>query len=118
MVDNPKKFSLKTILTAGGLALGVATAVAALTSNIYSTKTEVAQVKEEVKAEMSDVELKTAQTGWKIQTLGARIKNIERRQIQMSENVTKLLVRFRVQPVEPPYLVPVPAVTQPYGDVR
>ena len=101
--------NLKTILTVGGLILGTATAVAALMSSIYCTKAEMAQVKEEVHTDMGKMRLNVAKANWEIPTMGTRIKNIERRQIQIGENITKLLIRLRVQPVEPPYLMPVPS---------
>lgn len=110
--NNNVKFSLKTILAAGGLALGVATMVAGLMGSIYCTKAEMAEVKGEAKDDMSKVELKVvlrmAKADWEIETMATRIKNIEKRQIQMGENITKLLARLRVQPAEPPYLAPMP----------
>lgn len=97
MAEKNNKVSLKLMIAAGALALGVATAVAALMSNIYATKAEVATVN-----------LKAERTGWKVESMATRVQNIERRQIHMSENITKLLARLRVPPADPPYLVPLP----------
>jgi len=95
--NNNKKISFKLMIAAGGLVLATATSVAALMSNIYATKAEVAELN-----------LKAERTSWKAESMATRIQNIERRQIHMSENITKLLARLRVPPADPPYLTPMP----------
>lgn len=105
---NNKKISVGTLIAAVCLILGVATAMAALMGTIYCSKAELATVKAEVKDDMGRVKLKVAETGWEIRTISTRVQNIEKRQIQMGENITKLLDRLRVRPVDPPYLKPLP----------
>lgn len=106
--NNNIKFSLRTILAAVGLAIGAATVVATIMSSVYCSKAELAMIKEEMTKDMTKVEFKVAKAEWQDEVMVTRIKNIERRQIQMSENITKLLMRLRVQPVDPPYLAPMP----------
>jgi hypothetical protein len=109
VAEKNNRVSLKVMVAAVALAMGVASTVAALMGSIYCTKSDLAVVKELVKDDIADVKLKVAKADWKDQTMATRIQNIERRQIQMGENLAKLLARLRVQPVDPPYLSPMPA---------
>ena len=106
--NNNKRITAGTVIAACCLVLGVATVMAALMGTVYCSRAELAQVKEEVKEDMSVIKLKVAQTNWKIQTMQAQVENVERRQEQMGENIVKLLIRFRVRPVAKPVLKPLP----------
>lgn len=107
--DNNKKFSLRTLVATGALVLATASAMAALLGSVYCSKAELAMVKEEVKDDIAAINLKVVDTKWKGEIIAVRVQNIERRQIQMGENLTKLLNRLRVRPVDPPYLTPIPS---------
>lgn len=105
---NNKKISFRTMVATGALVVAVAVAVAALMGYIYPTKAEVALVKEEVKDDIAKHKIEATELKWEVKSMATRVRNIERRQIQMGENLTKLLDRLRVRPVDPPYLTPMP----------
>lgn len=108
--------------TVGGLGIGVWIAIIGLIvtlvgagggilSRIYASKTEVAEVKEQLndKIASTDTAAETKLQNWRIQTIEVKVENIDKRQQQTSENVVKLLDRFNVRPVEPPVMSPLPA---------
>jgi hypothetical protein len=94
-----------TLITGGGVIL----------SQIYAQKTEVAEVKEELSDKITEAETQsdTKLQNWRIQTIEVKVENLNTRQQQTSENVVKLLERFRVKPVADPVMKPLPAPPPP-----
>lgn len=105
----------KLIIAIISLTITIGGILAAVMATIYCTKTELLNTKEALATSITDVKLAASKAqgadqvrDWKIQTIQTQVQNIEVRQIQTNDNIRKLLVRFRVEPVAKPKFKPLP----------
>ena len=96
------KLSLKLLLGLIGTALQETKTALKEDVHLVTLKAE----KTAVQAEVRD---------WKINTVQVQMQNIEQRQIQQTQNIEKLLTRFRVEPKPAMKPLPLPPKPEP-GD--
>jgi hypothetical protein len=114
----PKKvmeLSIATWLALVGLILTLVAGGGTILSQIYASKAEVLTIKENLtgKIDHANNEAETRLQNWRIQTIEVKVENIDARQQQTSQNVVKLLERWRLQPAEVPVLKPLPPPPAP-----
>lgn len=120
------KLSVKLLMGLIATALAIAGAVAGIMGAIYCTKSEMQVTKAELKDEVNLVKLKAEKAAgddrvrdWQVQTVQVQMENVEKRQIQQTQNIEKLLTRFRVQPEPRPVMKSLPPPPKPeelHGD--
>lgn len=120
MTEPKAKLSVGLIISLITTALAIAGGVAAIMGAIYAKKSEVQDIKADLVQEVHQVSLKAEKAAgdahvrdWQIKTVQVQVQNIEQRQIQQTQNIEKLLTRFRVQPEPQPVMKALPAPPGP-----
>lgn len=103
-----------------GTWIGIGTLVMGLLAGGTSILVQIFATKVEVAARVSAVEkrLKPDLAEWRLQALEARMENLRRRQERDSNNITRLLERFRVEKAPDPEYVPIPTMPKYPGGVE